>query len=250
MLNGIKKIYRSNTQKEDDIRFRFAVLTTSAFVLLLWIIKLTEFLFRIDLSFLGVYPRTLQGLIGIIVSPLIHNDGAHLIANSFPLLLLGVGLIYFYREISTSVLSAIYLLPGMLVWLFARQSHHIGASGVVYGLMFFLLVSGFIKRDKRQLAVSFVVLVLYGGSMFSGLFPLQPQVSWESHLSGAVIGSILAVYYRNHNYFFRMPLVPENDSHAEEESNTEQFHHTGPPNIDFRLSYKKNNTESDHKTDK
>ena len=144
----------------------------------------------------GNYPRTLKGAMGIIASPFIHADFQHLFSNSFPFLFLGVGLFYFHRKIAWPVLSIIYLLSGFWVWLTARDAYHIGDSGIVYGLMAFLLAIGFLRKDRASMATSFVVLVLYGGSVFIGALPTESGVSWESHLLGAVAGLFCAVFFR------------------------------------------------------
>ncbi|MBN1340140.1 MAG: rhomboid family intramembrane serine protease [Bacteroidales bacterium] len=176
------------------ISLQFPVL----FILLLWVIKGYEALTGHDLGFLGVYPRRPGGLWGILTSPLIHGDFRHLFANSVPLFVLGGCLFYFYREIAAKSFLIIYLVTGLWVWVGARSSIHIGASGVVYGLASFLFVSGILRKDGRLLAITLLVTFLYG-SLVWGIFPdfLQKQnISWESHLWGLVAGFITAVYFR------------------------------------------------------
>lgn len=170
----------------------------SLFILLLWIIKLGEIFTNTDLGFLGVYPRSVSGLTGIITSPLIHGDLKHLFANSVPLFVLGGSLFYFYREISIKTLLLIYFISGVCVWMGAREAYHIGASGVVYGLASFLFFSGIFRRDGRLLAITMLVTFLYG-SMVWGVFPdmfPEENISWESHFWGLVTGMILAFYFR------------------------------------------------------
>ena len=87
---------------------------------------------------------------GIFVAPFIHGNVFHLISNTFPLIFLGVGLFYFYHRIAWQVILAIYLISGFWVWLAARDAYHIGASGVIYGLIFFMLLSGFIRKNTRS----------------------------------------------------------------------------------------------------
>lgn len=245
MQSGSNKNIHSVNHKMDSIRFRKALFFTLIFVCLLWFIKIIEISFEQDFGILGIYPRTLKGMVGIFTSPFIHNDIYHLISNSFPLLLLGVGVLYFYQEISHFLIAFIYLLSGFWVWLTGREAYHIGASGIVYGLLFFLLVSGFIKRDRRQLAISFVILVLYGGSMFAGMFP-SPLISYEAHITGAIAGVIMAVYFRKHNYFFHLnpepAQEPESGSDREE---SDSMNHTGDPYLKFRIAYK---NEKDHQS--
>ena len=167
----------------------------------LWIIESLEyFLFQpyLGLSFskLGVFPRSIKGIPGIIFSPFIHGSWDHLIANTTPLFILLAGLIYFYKTIAFRVVIFIYLLEGFWVWATARQVYHIGASGVIYGLAFFLFFSGVFRRDIRAGAVALIVALFYG-SMVWGVFPLRSGMSWESHLFGAIAGILVAFHYRN-----------------------------------------------------
>jgi len=165
-------------------------------ITLLWSVKALELTTHFDFVEYGIYPRTLKGSLGIVFAPFIHGDVFHLISNTFPIIFLGVGLFYFYHKIAWKVLLAIYLISGFWVWLAAREAYHIGASGVIYGLIFFLLFSGFLRRNTQSLAISFVVILLYGGNMFLGIVPVDNGVSWEAHLMGALAGSFLAIFYR------------------------------------------------------
>lgn len=159
-------------------------------------IKGIEILAHVSFSNLGIFPHTIQGLLGIITAPLIHGDLNHLYSNSVPLLALGTGSIYFFRKHALYIFLIIYLLTGLLVWLLARPVWHIGASGIIYGLAAFLLFSGVMRRFPAMLAVSLLVIFLYGGMVW-GLLPVQPGVSWESHLAGAVAGFLSAIIFRN-----------------------------------------------------
>jgi len=148
-----------------------------------------------DLSFLGILPRTLKGSLGIITSPLIHGNFAHLLSNTFPLLLLTAGVVYFYNRIAFQVVSIIYLLTGIWVWIVAREAYHIGASGLIYGLVTFLFFSGIFRKDASSVALSLIVIFLYGGMLY-GLVPTDSGVSYESHIVGAVTGMLIAFYFR------------------------------------------------------
>ena len=165
-------------------------------VILFWISKLFEVVFEIDFGFLGVFPREVKGLPGILLSPFIHGDFNHLISNSLPFFILFTGLLYFYRKISIKVFLLIYILTGMCVWLGGRPVYHIGASGVVYGLASFIFFSGIYRKNRALLAISLLTIFLYGG-MFWGLFPVKEGVSWESHLFGFITGLLIAIYYKN-----------------------------------------------------
>ena len=165
------------------------------FVLLIGLIHLFQFVFETNFVHFGIYPRTIKGLIGIVSSPLIHGSFNHLFNNSVPLLILGGLLFYFYKEIALRVSVWIYLMVGIWTWIYAREAYHIGASGVLYGLFSFLLISGFIRRNKQLISLSFSVIFLYG-SLVWGLFPIDIKVSFEAHIWGFVAGIVLAVYYR------------------------------------------------------
>lgn len=167
-----------------------------AILVLIWSIKAFEYLSGFSFYKLGIYPRELFGLPGILFSPFIHEDIKHLTNNSVPLFILSWSLFYFYRELSLKIILLSWLITGIWVWCGARPSYHIGASGVVYGLASFLFFSGLFRKMIGLRAISLLVIFLYGG-MIWGIFPFIPDVSWESHFSGATSGLILSVYYRN-----------------------------------------------------
>lgn len=142
----------------------------------------------------GIYPRTFSGLQGILFSPLVHGSWGHVLSNALPMAILGSFLFTNYRAIAYKVFFLIYLLTGIWVWMFARESYHIGASGVLYGLWSFILISGFLRRRNELIVLSFLTAFLYGG-MFWGLFPIQQEVSFEAHISGMLAGVMCAIYY-------------------------------------------------------
>ncbi len=188
--------YKIN-KKQEKRDFMKAMIVPVAFVLLLWIVKSLELLFSWELYKFGIFPQTLYGLRGILLSPFIHGSFSHLLSNSIPLLVLGTSLFYFYREIGWRVLVYGAIITGLWVWILARPSFHIGASGVVYSLAAFLFVSGIIRRHPRLMALSLLVAFLYG-SIVWGIFPLREQISWESHLMGMISGIVLALFFREH----------------------------------------------------
>ena len=169
------------------------------FILVLWIIKISEIVTGFPLAPYGMHPRSWEGIYGIFTMPWIHSDINHLIANTIPMFILGGFLFYSYREIAWKVLIMIWLLSGLWI-LFAGQpgSTHIGASGIVYGLASFLFTSGIIRRDTSLMAITLLVTFIYGGLVW-GIFPQffpQERISWEGHLMGLVAGVVLAVYFR------------------------------------------------------
>ena len=165
------------------------------FPLLLWAIYLVTYLFNIYPYKLGILPRNLSGLIGIITSPLIHGGFSHLISNTVPLVLTGFGIFYFYPKVAYKVFVIIYLATGLLVWIFAREVYHIGASGIIYGFVSFLFFSGIFRKDNGSIALALIVIILYGGLIWEVL-PVEKGVSWESHLFGAIVGVISAFIFR------------------------------------------------------
>jgi membrane associated rhomboid family serine protease len=196
---------QSMTHPETDIkieraffrkRMLLSMLIPGVFVFIMWLVKIIEVLFNIDLTSLGIYPLTLEGLSGIIISPFIHADFRHLFNNSLPLFFLGTALFYFYSEIAVKVSLWTYFLTGTFVWIAGRNAWHIGASGLIYGLASFLFFSGIIRKYFRLVALSLLIVFLYG-SMVWGIFPnIYREISWESHMLGFISGIILAVVYR------------------------------------------------------
>ena len=167
------------------------------FIFVLWMVKIIEVLFNIDFSGFGIYPMSVRGLPGILFSPFIHADFGHLFNNSLPLFFLGVALFYFYSEVAIRVFIWTFIITGFLVWVAGRDAWHIGASGLVYGLASFLFFSGIIRRHFRLIALSLLIVFLYG-SMVWGIFPgTYKNVSWESHMLGFFAGIVLAVAFRN-----------------------------------------------------
>jgi len=171
------------------------LLTPLLFPVVLWSVHLLSLLFNEDLSKLGLLPRNLLGLLGIFTSPLIHADFSHLISNTIPLIILGWIIFSFYPKLSYLLFVFIYFFTGLLVWIFARQVYHIGASGVVYGFVSFLFFSGIFRRDNTSIALALVITFLYGGLVW-GMIPGWKGISWESHLFGAITGLIAAYLFR------------------------------------------------------
>ena len=165
------------------------------FVALIIFVKILEEYFQFSLEKYGVFPRSIEGILGIITSPSIHGDWKHVFNNSVPLLVLGTSLRYFYRDISKEVFFWSWFISGLWLWAIGRPSFHIGASGIVYALAAFLFFSGLIRKHTRLMAVSFIVVFLYG-SMVWGIFPIKEHISWEGHLSGGLAGIILAWWFR------------------------------------------------------
>jgi membrane associated rhomboid family serine protease len=177
-------------------KFLLSMIIPGIFIVIMWLVKIIEVLFEIDLTGLGIYPLTARGLPGILFSPFIHADFNHLFNNSLPLFFLSIALFYFYSEVALKVFIWTFFLTGLLVWIAGRDAWHIGASGLVYGLASFLFFSGILRRYFRLIALSLLIVFLYG-SMVWGLFPgIYKNVSWESHMLGFFSGVILSLWYR------------------------------------------------------
>jgi len=176
--------------------FRLAAGIALAFVGLLWLIQLSNWVLDLGPGDLGVRPRELSGLFGVLLAPLLHGGFEHLLANSPPLAVLGTTMLYLYPQSSPRVLAAVYFGPGIAVWLFGRSSVHVGASGLVYGLVSYILVAGLLRRDRRAIGASLLVCFMYG-TLVWGVFPIKSGISWETHLAAAAIGVVLAIRLRH-----------------------------------------------------
>lgn len=216
----------------DGALLRRSIYITLSFTALLWFIKAVEWAAMIDLTFLGIYPRSLTGAIGIITSPLVHGDEFHLLSNTFPLITLGLGLFYFYSKIAKKVFLWIYFLTGIWVWIIAREAYHIGASGIVYGILSFLFFIGLFQKDSKSIAISLIILFLYQG-MWAGIAPVDESISYESHILGSIAGVFVAFFYRKENLLSEeeLKIDPEFDEevHKPEEDEFQTKNETEAP---------------------
>ncbi|MDH3635671.1 MAG: rhomboid family intramembrane serine protease [Gammaproteobacteria bacterium] len=180
----------------DSRRLYIAFAIAVSFALLLWVLKLAEYLGGLDFVQFGIYPRRADGLAGVLLAPFIHGSFTHLFANTAPIVVMGTMLLYGYPRAAKVLLPSVYLGGGVAVWLFAREAYHIGASGLAFGMLFFVFTVGVLRWERRTIAFSLVVFFLYGG-MISGVLPGAQDISFESHLSGALIGIVLAFLLRH-----------------------------------------------------
>lgn len=177
--------------------FRRAIVVAVGFVVGLWLIEYVNWGLDLRLAHFGVRPGELAGLVGIVFAPLLHAGFGHLITNSLPLLVLGVTMLHLYPRAARVVLPMVYFGPGIAVWLWGPDGTvHVGASGIVYGLVAYVLVAGLIRRDRRAIAASLLVCFLYGTAVW-GVLPIRLGVSWQTHLAAAWIGVVLAVVLRH-----------------------------------------------------
>ncbi|MDB4742228.1 rhomboid family intramembrane serine protease [Cyclobacteriaceae bacterium] len=166
---------------------RSSVLRPFRLLMLMWLFFSVSFFFNIDFGFLGILPRSYFGLIGIFTGPLVHGNLHHISSNSVPVLFLGTILYFFYPKIANRIFLQCYFFTNILVWFFGRTFLHIGASGLIYALAFFLISIGFFEGKFRALIISIAVLAVYGSLIYTA-FDFNQAVSWESHLFGALVG--------------------------------------------------------------
>jgi membrane associated rhomboid family serine protease len=164
-------------------------------IILIWTVFWIELRLNVNLNEYGVYPRTVQGLRGILLSPFIHGSVEHLYNNTIPLAFLTASLFYFYRKIAVKVLIIGILISGILTWGIGRPSYHIGASGVIYVLASFMFFKGVFSKYFRLVALSLVVVFIYG-SLLWYIFPIKDEISWEGHLSGFIAGLSMAIFFK------------------------------------------------------
>lgn len=183
--------------------FRLALRISLIVIGILWVIFLVDAALGLRLGRFGLRPGSIPGLVGIVFAPLLHANFQHLLSNSVPLLISLTATLYLYPASSVRVVPLIWLGSGGLAWFIGRPSLHFGASGLIYGLLAFVFVSGILRRDMRSVSVSLLVGFLYG-SMVWGVLPIRPHMSWEMHLTGAVMGTLLAFLFRKWD---RVPVL-------------------------------------------
>ena len=186
-------------EKQDKKKFFGSLVIPAILVTLMWAVKIVEISLNVELGRYGLVPHTTQGLLGILTLPFLHGGWEHLMANSVPVIVLGTALYYFYPTLANRVMLVSYLGSGLLTWCLGDSSTtHVGASALIYSLNLFLIISGLI-RGNRQLTVIALIMVFLYGSFIWGMIPslARPQnISWEGHLSGAIIGMVLAFLLR------------------------------------------------------
>ena len=213
--------------KPETMRIVLAGFSPFIVLFILYMIKVTELALNLDVSHFGVYPLQWRGVVGIFTHPLIHSDMDHLLANPIPLFFLSWCLFYFYRDLAYLIFPTLWIGSGLFTFIIGKPGWHIGASGVIYGLAFFLFFSGVLRRHKPLMAISLLVTFLYGSLVWQ-MFPhfVKANVSWEGHLSGAIAGVICAFLCLNYG-----PPKPEPIEHEEEASVPEYEDVESPPQV-------------------
>ena len=154
-------------------------------------IEILNILFGRTLNYLGTYPREIEGLRGIVISPFLHGSISHFLSNIIPLCIFTFLLLQYGLNRYIKVSLFIIFITGILVWLFARPAMHVGASGVIYGYLGFLMLAGFLSGKFKLIIISLLIGFFYGGLVL-GVLPSRPFISWESHLFGFIAGLIAA----------------------------------------------------------
>ena len=202
--------------REDEKKHLYlSIFMPFVFVALMWLVKLFEVVTGTDLAKYGVYPKHIEGLRGILFSPFIHGDWQHLLSNTFPFLILSFLMIFNYRKVAFKSFIFIYLVSGLLTWIFGRESHHIGASNLVYGFAFFIFWSGIFRKNMQSIALSLFVVFIYG-SIVWGLFPIDFRISFEGHIMGAITGTVCAFYFRKVDLPPKIILEDEEEEELDE----------------------------------
>ncbi|HPY81122.1 MAG TPA: rhomboid family intramembrane serine protease [Bacteroidales bacterium] len=207
-----------NSEKQ---KFFLALTKSIIFIGILWILFLLNNTFMLNWNEFGLFPRTINGLRGIVTMHFLHADLEHLFSNSLPLLFLGFGIFYFFQEKSLLIFIMSGLITGILTWSIGSPGIHIGASGLVYAFAFFLVTISIIKMETTLMAYTLIIVFLYGSlvwGFFPALFP-DKHISWEGHLSGAITGVILAFFYRNEGPKRKIYFADEDEDEEDEENN-------------------------------
>ncbi|MGI6572154.1 MAG: rhomboid family intramembrane serine protease [Fermentimonas sp.] len=215
--NGLIPPLRSSFEKK---RAWLAFLPSFVWVALVWVAFVVDQsdVLGDNLSRWGIMPRELSGLKGVLFAPFIHSSLSHVWSNTLPLLILTWFLFYFYSKIAFRAFLYMWLMSGLLTWGIGRGVYHVGASGLVFALLFFLFFSGLLRKYIPLIAVSLVVAFIYGSTVWS-MFPftewIDVTISWEGHLSGAISGFLLAIIYRDQGPQKPLPFWEEEAVDAE-----------------------------------
>ena len=210
---------QENTMEFEKELFFHSILKAVILVAILWVVFLINDIFGLHLNDYGLMPRNIEGLRGILTMPFLHGDLAHLFSNSVPLLVLLFSIFYFFYKKSVLILLMTWFLAGIFTWIIGIEGVHIGASGIVYALAFFLVTISILKQEPKLMAYSLIIIFLYGSivwGFFPQLFP-DKHISWEGHLAGAITGVTLAFFYKNEGPVKKIYFEEEEEGEEEEE---------------------------------
>ena len=210
--------------KRDIQRIMLATAVPLFLIFILFLLKIVEVGMDWDFSHMGIYPLEKRGITGILTHPLIHSGFSHLLANTLPLFFLSWCLFYFYRGIAGRIFMIIWIGAGLLTFIIGKPGWHIGASGIIYGLAFFLFFSGLLRKHVPLIAISLLITFLYGGLVWN-MFPqfAKETTSWEGHLSGAITGTLCSIAFMKYGPQRPEPFADEEDiDEKEEEASSEE----------------------------
>lgn len=198
--------------KKEILRITLSTVIPLFILFIMYALKILEVGMDWDFSHLGIYPLRKQGFFGVFAHPLIHSGFRHLLGNTLPFFILSWCLFYFYRQIAPYILFIIWIGCGILTFIIGKPGWHIGASGIIYGLAFFLFFSGILRKHIPLIAISLLISFLYGGLVWK-MFPVFVKVttSWEGHLSGAITGTLCALAFLKQGPQRPNPLTDEED---------------------------------------
>ena len=217
----------NSVKSEDSFQYHTGIVAFPlVFVLLIWIVYWIEIKFGINLNFLGVYPRNITGLIGVIGSPFIHSSISHLYSNTIPLFVLSMALFYFYKPIAWKVIVYGIVFSGLLTWFIGRPAYHIGASGLIYLLVSFIFFKGIFTKHYRLVALSLLIVFLYGSMIWYAL-PVKEGISWEGHLSGLLVGLLFAFVFKSQIMKPKKYKWEQSDYNEEEDEFMKHFDENG-----------------------
>ena len=218
--------------KQERKKFFGSVAIPALLATLMLVVKVAEMAFSIDLSSWGLVPRTARGLLGLVTMPLLHGGWEHLLTNLPAILVLGTALYYCYPTLANRILILSWLVSGLLTWIIGLpHSVHIGASALIYSLNLFLIVSGFIRGNRQLIVISLIMVFLYG-SFIWGMIPslaIPQHISWEGHLSGALVGIALALIYRKEGPQKEVHHWEEDEDDKDDPSSEDGNDDTGHP---------------------
>ena len=169
-------------------------------VVVIWVVQIANWVLRYAPNqWFGLDPRTFEGLLGIPLSPLLHANFGHIVANTVPLLVLGGMAAMASPKRFFEATFVIIVLGGAMVWLLARGGNktHVGASGLIFGYLGYVVALGVFERSLKAIVFAALAVLLYGG-MIWGVFPTNRGVSWESHLFGGIAG-VAAAWRMRHD---------------------------------------------------
>lgn len=206
--------------KTDKHRLFLSLLFPVFFLFILYMIQFLEIGMDYDFTHFGIYPMETRGIFGIFAHPLIHTGMKHLYSNTLPLFFLMWALFYFYKDLGTIVFLFIWIAGGFLTFIIGKPEWHVGASGLIYSLVFFLFFSGLLRKHIPLIAISLLIIFIYGGLVWN-MFPfffVKVTTSWEGHLSGAIAGTIAAILFRKKGPQRPEPFKDEEDNEMEDAS--------------------------------